>query len=192
MYREICNLETSETSRARLPLVLLKGNGEVWEADSIRGLVSCLIKDYCDAEDKKDDWHLRVRYARKVAMQALGNDKEIIIFDKNQGIVIEDNYAAIKDDNDYEKSQDIKYKIEVSTEKEFLKSLVSIGVISILERVDCKQLTKENEKCVRCVHNKKECTVYKMKITNNEKECESGTRGNIEEYDGGSYDLVIV
>ncbi|MFT8349215.1 hypothetical protein [Clostridium saccharoperbutylacetonicum] len=192
-YRLISDENGRETKKAKLPLMIIKPNMEIYESDSIRGLMCALVgSEYEDNEDKIDDWNARVTFARKVAMAAIKDDLKVVVHDNEKG-KIENNYAAHQDDEDYEvdindENKEEKY-IEVSNEKEFLKSLIKLGTIVIYERIDSKQF-EENVTCRECSHGKTGiCNVYKTKIENNEK-CDSGTRFVIGESKGIEYKLI--
>lgn len=185
-YRIICDLDNSGAIVPKMPLILAM-KGKVGEAKSIRGLICLLIHEYIDAEDSIDDWNLRVKYARREAMNVLINNIDVVVYDRNKG-VINNNYAAAKDDPDYEIDENKAIKIYVDSEKDFLMSLVKLGSIKIFEREDSFQLKQSNKvSCNKCSHrNGCICSIYKKKIDKNI-ECESGTESSIEEYTGGRY-----
>lgn len=194
-YRFICDKGQLEVKKPMLPLVVIKPDFEVYESDSIRGLMCALIgSDYEDNEDEIDDWNSRIIYARKIAMASLKDGIEVIVYDKEKGI-IKNNYAAASDDEDYE--DDEKYneemKIEVSNEKEFLKSLIKLGAIVIYQRIDSNQFEEGNVDCQQCSYAENGvCNIYKFKIADSKDIiCNSGTMCNINESEnGGEYRII--
>lgn len=169
-----------------LPFVIIRSDGVVGEADSIRGVISIIIPEYMDAEDSVDDWNLRVKYARKQAMFALRENKNIVVYDKEKGI-INNNYAAAEDDDDYFIDEEVNEKIYVNSEKDFLRSLARLGIIKFLQWDDIDFSDLVN--CDKCAHYKDGiCNVYNTnidKITI----CESGIE-RIEGRPGESYKFI--
>lgn len=181
-----------EESTPKLPFVVVKNDGIVGEADSIRGIISIIIPEYLDAEDSLDDWNLRVRYARKQAMFALDRNIDIVVYDREKGI-INNNYAAASDDEDYEMPADITNfeKIYVDKEKDFIKSLNRLGFIKLLERDDINIFSNDLEiKCDKCDHCKDGvCNLYNAEIDKVNSNCESGI-DKIKEINGESYKFI--
>lgn len=191
--KKLCDEDFQVTGIATLPLILLIDGGTIWEADSIRGLMQGLIDEYADAEDEIDDWLLRVKFARKIAMANVEIGEKVIVYDNVKGI-IKNNYASIEDDDDYKEEFNINdaIKIDVSSDKEFLKSLVRLRAISILEREDSKYFSSDIVECNKCSHKVGDkCPIYKCSI-NSLVVCENGTDGKIKRYKGGRYSLINV
>lgn len=191
-YRVINDLDRGIESKARLPLLMVKG-GIVYEADSIRGLICVLSSDYIDAEDCIDDWHVRVLIARRESMHLIASNINAIVYDSKIGIV-KNNYAAAEDDHDYynDFENDQIFKIQVDNEKEFIKSLIKIGSLKVFQREDCDILGEEKISCNRCSYNMSGiCSLYKSEV-DKKFTWNCGTEGNINEYEGGSYIEVIV
>lgn len=181
-----------EGSIPRLPFIIIREDGTVGEADSIRGIISIIIPEYLDAEDSLDDWNLRVRYARKQSMFVLGRGINVLVYDNEKGI-INNNYAAAEDDEDYEIQSDIvNFEIiYVNTERDFIKSLAKLGIITLLERNDVNILSNNIKiKCNKCAHCEDDiCKVYDANIDKINSNCESGIE-NVEERAGESYKFI--
>jgi hypothetical protein len=124
--------------KAKLPVmpVIVAMEGLVSEACSIKGAAAIIIGNhYYDSPDENLDWNLRVEIARKECMKALGRGIEAVVYDKRHGI-IQDNFAAQEDDEDYEIEDEDLEEIRVENDKVFLLSLARIGAIKLLERED--------------------------------------------------------
>lgn len=195
-YKLICDEEQIEIKKPTLSLMVIKSNGEVYESDSIRGVMCAVVgREYEDNEDETDDWNFRVMYARKMAMSSLRDNINVVVHDIEKGI-IKNNYAAALDDEDYiddiqEYAEEIN--VEVGNEKDFLKSLAKLGAILIYEREDSHQFLEDNIQCQECSHGKiGVCAVYKFKIeAKDNRECSSGTKCNIDECKVGvDYKLI--
>jgi hypothetical protein len=133
--RLIYDEKTGEKAKLPVMPVIVAMEGLVSEACSIKGAAAIIIGDhYYDSPDENLDWNLRVETARKECMKALGRGVEAVVYDKRQG-VIQDNFAAVEGDEDYEIDDDPE-KIHVENDKVFLLSLARIGVIRLLERED--------------------------------------------------------
>lgn len=172
------------------PLLVVLGN-EVWETNSIRGIMCILIPEYLDSEDIIDDWVLRVKYARRVAMISIADNKNIDVYDSEKGL-IKNNFSAADDDEDYSEVNDLDDKmiIDVTNEVVFLKSLIKIKFINILQRKDSTYFSDEKIECIKCSHRASGiCDVYKTEDINDD--CDSATSGNIKKYENGSYFNVI-
>lgn len=191
-YRKICDKERLDVKVPVLPLTVAINN-EVYESDSIRGLMcSVLGSQYEDNEDEKDDWNSRLIYARKIAMQMIQYNMDITIVDKNIGI-IPNNYAAAFDDEDYMSDEDNyeKKEIEISTEKEFLKSLLKLNLITIYERNGSNQFLESDVSCKECSHGVSGiCKVYNSKVDKIEG-CDSGTKYNVDKGDRDSEYILV-
>ena len=174
-----------------LPFVVIKNDGIVGEADSVRGIINILIPGYCDAEDRVDDWNLRVRYARKQAMFALESDFNVVVYDRSKGI-INNNYAAAHDDDDYEVPEDSEsIKIFVDSEIDFIRSLISLNIIMLLEREDIEVFSQNLKiSCDKCAHNNANlCNVYYSSIDEVKDNCECGLN-DINEKRGSFYKFI--
>ncbi|WP_027633452.1 hypothetical protein [Clostridium hydrogeniformans] len=186
------NLRQGEVKIAKLPL-LIGFDGMVGESDSIRGLLNILIKEYSDAEDENDDWHLRVKLARSECMKALAYGIDAVVYDEEFGI-IKNNYAADISDSDYEVDNEVDniLKIYINDEKKFLLSLIELGVIKILERDDSFYFKSDNKVlCEECNHRLNNvCGIYKSKILDMNGYCASGTNSNLNEREDGKYHEV--
>lgn len=124
--------------KATLPVmpIIVALEGLVSEACSIKGAAAIVVGNhYYDSPDENLDWNLRVEAARKECMKALSRGIEAVVYDKRHGI-IQDNFAANKDDEDYERENENLEKIHVENDKVFLLSLANIGAIRLLERDD--------------------------------------------------------
>ena len=145
-----------------MPLLVMPGDGTIWEAASIRGAAAVVIgNEYLDTDDGIVEWHMRVETARKEAMKALAADIDAVVFDSREGI-IRYNYAAGRDDPDYQDDEDetagVTARILVDTDRLFLLSLMDLGAIKVLERDDSYQLrthpkwdlVSESKGAIRC------------------------------------------
>ena len=94
--------DEGNTKVPTMPLLIVLGNGEIWEAKTIRGVAAIIMgNEYLDCEDGIDEWHMRVEASRKEAMKALVEGINAVVYYSRKGI-IENNYAADADDPDYE------------------------------------------------------------------------------------------
>lgn len=157
-YNLICSEDQSEVKVPNLPFVVVLPNREAYETDCIMGLM-CLIVDrrYQDNEDSNDGWIFRVLFARKVAMQMILQQKNVVVYDDNKGI-IKNNYAVTVNDPDYEEDEEgdeipgEPFKLNVTNEKKFLKGLMELNIITVLEREDSKQFKENGVVCSQCSH----------------------------------------
>ena len=176
-FTKVFDIDLNFVNIPSQPLVVVMDK-EVWETDSIRGIICILIPEYIDSEDRTDDWILRIKFARKIAMLSLSEGKNVDVFDKKKGI-IKNNFSSAEDDDDYLEDDDLgeSQLIEVSNEVEFLESLIKLGVIKILQREDSTYFTQEKIECPKCSHRiNGECNVYKNNIFIDD--CDSATSGN--------------
>lgn len=204
--------DEENTKVPTMPILIVLGNGEIYEARSVRGAVAAVIGSiYLDAEDSVDEWNLRVDCARHEAMKALANDVNVVLYDSRQGI-IKNNYAAADDDPDYqdddEPARKRTFKLHIETDRLFLLSLLTLGSIKILERDDSyifrnhpmwTDLHKNggaDQRCEKCffLTNDGEgpyCSVYNYPVTADYgTQCSSyniSIPGFTEEYKGGNY-----
>lgn len=191
-----------------MPLLIIKDNGNIWEANSIRGAVSTVIgKNYLECKNSSEEWYQRLLSARKECMKSIHKNLLAEIYDKRKGL-IRNNYAVPSDDPDYivdsnKESKFIRFRID--NDRLFLLSLMKIDSIVILEREDSFQLRPhpkwqklENgesfQSCFTCIHNLGEnnkCPVYDIKIKNNPGiNCSSYTfkpDKNKKDYEGREY-----
>lgn len=134
--RVLYDEKTGEKAKIPVMPIIVGMDGLVCEACSIKGAATILIGNhYYDSPDENLDWNLRVEAARKECMKALSHGIEVVVFDKQQGI-IQDNFAVLEDDADYELEDENPEKIRVENDKVFLLSLASLGAIRLLERED--------------------------------------------------------
>lgn len=144
-FRKIYDPKDEENSKVpTMPLLIVLGNDEIYEARSVRGAVCAVIGNiYLDAEDSIDEWNLRVDCARREAMKAI-NNANVVIYDTRYGI-IKNNYAAADGDPDYQdeyedenttKKRKKTFKLHVETDRLFLLSLLILKSIKIFERDD--------------------------------------------------------
>lgn len=190
-FTKVFDIDLNFVNIPSQPLVVVMDK-EVWETDSIRGIICILIPEYIDSEDRTDDWILRIKFARKIAMLSLSEGKNVDVFDKKKGI-IKNNFSSAEDDDDYLEDDDLgeSQLIEVSNEVEFLESLIKLGVIKILQREDSTYFTQEKIECSKCSHRLNgECNVYKNNIFIDD--CDSVTSGNINKYNNGRYEYIII
>lgn len=191
-YNLICSEDQSEVKVPSLPLVVVLPNREAYETDCIMGLM-CLIVDrrYQDNEDLNDGWIFRVLFARKVAMQMILQQKNVVVYDDNKG-VIPNNYAVTVNDPDYEEDDDgdeipgEPFKLNVTNEKKFLKGLMELKIITVLEREDSKKFKESGVLCSQCSH----CLDGKCEAYcgySNAGSCDSATRYNVGEKVGLDY-----
>lgn len=197
-YRIIRDPENLEQTKIpHMSILIVLPNGIVGEAKTIRGAVAIVIgSQYFDAEDAVDEWHYRVELARRECMMMMSEDIYTVVYDKRRG-VISNNYAAAPGDPDYEEPVGQPYKIRVDSERTFLYSLASLGIIRIMEREDSfllKDYKPTGEKCCNaCIYKTEEptglfCEVYNEPPEDG-KDCTSFGKieSNIEEYSGGTY-----
>lgn len=203
-YRIIRNPDNLEDTKVpKKPILVVLANGIVGEASTIRGAVAIVVgTEYFDAEDAIDEWHYRVEAARREAMKAIAANLYVVVYDERQGI-IENNYAAVPGDPDYEEPDEEAIKIRVDTEKAFLYSLAKIGAIRLLEREDSFLLKPDidiTEKCCNICNFKTEegqmifCEVYnELKGSEDGRYCTSFGKKetNIGEYIGGTYIDIV-
>lgn len=192
-----------------MPLLIVLDNGLIAEARTMRGAVACVVgREYFDAEDSIDEWHYRVEASRKEAMKAIMRDIYAVTYDERKG-VIECNYAADPDDEDYEiETLDPPLKIRVENDRLFLLSLMEIGSIRVLEREDSFLLRPNRaweehgpmQCCNKCIYKEDIndefiCPVYNEKNNGNDgKSCSSFVikDGNVKDAPGGSYIDIAV
>ena len=189
-YNLICSEDRSEIQVPKLPFIVVLSNGEAYETDCITGLM-CLVVDrrYQDNEDLNDGWIFRVLFARKVAMQMILQQKNVVVYDDSKG-VIPNNYAVTVNDPDYDDEDDEilgePFELNVTNEKKFLKGLMELKIITVLEREDSKQFKENGVLCSQCsLCLEGACEAYcGYSIDGN---CDSATRYNVLEKAGLEY-----
>lgn len=201
--RIIRHPETDENTKVPvMPVLVVLDNGIVGEAKTIRGAAALVIGDrYFDSEDAIDEWNYRLETSRREAMKVLIDNIYAVVYDSKKGI-IDNNYAAVPGDPDYEDDEDEPpYKIMIDNDKVFLFSLMKLGAIRVLERADSFLLRpdnttrKEDKICSKCVYksdNKDQlvCSIYdEIKQLEDGLNCACfGSCGTcLDEYQGGTY-----
>lgn len=189
--REICSEDRENVEIPKLPFIVVV-NGVAYETDCVLGIM-CIVVDnkYQDNEDINDGWLFRVQYGRKVAMEMLLRGLDVVVYDDDKGI-IKNNYAANENDEDYEdESPENAYKLNITTEKQFLKCLADLGIITIMEREDSKVFRDINilEKC--SFNNNEKCIAFGGICDCKDQICESHTKYDINEKIGLEYINIL-
>jgi hypothetical protein len=137
MYKLLRKPNKNTNKEPTMPILVVFNDGSVFESDSITSIISIMAGEEYIMLNSKDKYLKRIEIARREAMFSLQYDINIVVSDGKR--IIENNYAADPDDEDY-KYEDGELKnalmIRVDDEKEFLISLVKLGSIRILERAD--------------------------------------------------------
>lgn len=102
------------------------------DAETIKDIVACIVgPEYYDCEDNLDDWNMRLRAARNLAMQMLQFDKEVVVV--SDGQLIPDNMGTNLDDPDYAMDHEVDFQIDIASELSFLESLKEMDMINYKE-----------------------------------------------------------
>ncbi|MEN8905415.1 MAG: hypothetical protein ABF289_05600 [Clostridiales bacterium] len=134
-----------------MPLIVILSDDTIIESDSVTSLTASILGSEYVNLCNEDKCLIRIKAARRESMAALEFGINSVITDGKE--IIKNNYAADPGDEDYLNDITIEnlVKIRIDNEKDFILSLVKLGSIKLLERVDSniflnKKMSSKNSK----------------------------------------------
>lgn len=114
---------------------VIEFEGKIYEADNVQDIIHVIDPPYIDSDDKYVQMIMRIDLARALSMYALMFGLNVEVYNGNERV--KPNYAADKDDPDYEEEyEEADVIINVKNEITMFSGINKIGYAKIYYRND--------------------------------------------------------
>lgn len=112
---------------------VIEFEGKIYEADNEQDIIHVIDAPYIDSDDRYVQMLMRIDLARALSMYAIMGNLNVEVWNGNERV--RENYAADKDDPDYEEDyEEADVIINVENEITMFSGINKIGCAKIYER----------------------------------------------------------